>query len=158
MKQEHENLQIVNVCTGKHIEVERSRFLTPNAFIFLYENQVFLTFRRRQVSVWNFDGELVTNFEDHTLWHSDSNTSSMYITQHQDLIMSYCQQDSECTHGSINISWIDNGKSLCKITCGPDQGVEHRRALEGVTALYFNEERNEIYSGNRFGYVHVWSS
>ncbi len=158
VKQEHENLQIVDVRTGGHIEVERSNFLTPNAFIFLYENQVFLTFRQRHVSVWNFNGELVTNFEDHTLWHSDSNTSSIYITQHQDLIMSYCQQDSGCAHGSINISWIGSGKSLCKVTCGPDQGDDHLRALEDVTALYYNEERNEIYSGNRQGYVHVWSS
>lgn len=158
VKQEHENLQIVDVRTGDHIEVERSNFLTPNAFIFLYENQVFLTFRQRNISVWNFEGQLQTTFQDHVLWHSDSNTSSIYITHNQDLIMSYCQQDSACAHGSINISWIATGKSLCKVTCDADKGEEHLRALEDVTALYYNEERNEIYTGNRQGYVHVWSS
>jgi hypothetical protein len=108
--------------------------------------------------VWNFKGELVTTFEDHNLWHSDSHTNSIYITQHQDLIMSYCQLDNECDHGSINISWIANGKSLAKISCMPGQDQDHRSALEEVTALFYNEDRNEIYSGNRQGHVHVWSN
>ena len=28
--------------------------MTPTAFIFLYENQLFLTFKHRTVAVWNF--------------------------------------------------------------------------------------------------------
>lgn len=158
VKQENENLQIVDVCTGKNVEVERSHFLTPNAFIFLYESEHFLTFQQRAVSVWNFRGERVTVFEDHVLFHSDSNTSSIYITQRQDIIVSYCQQEGECGHGSINLSWIGTGKSLGKITCGPDHEVEHIRALEQVTALYYNEERNEIYSGTKDGRIHIWSN
>jgi hypothetical protein len=159
VKQEHENLQIVDVRTADVISVPRTHFHTPSAFIFLYENQLFLTFRQRQVSVWNFKGELVTTFEDHTLWYSDSHTNSIYITQHQDLIMSYCQLDNECDHGSINVSWITDGKRLAKISCMPNQDDQnHRRALEEVTALFYNEERNEIYSGNRQGKLHVWSS
>ncbi|KAG7990743.1 hypothetical protein I3843_02G039500 [Carya illinoinensis] len=31
-------------------------------------------------------------------------------------------------------------------------------ALEDITALFYDEERNEIYTGNRHGLVHVWSS
>lgn len=34
-----------------------------------YENNLFLTFRSRVVTVWNFKGEQVTTFEDHVLWH-----------------------------------------------------------------------------------------
>lgn len=158
VKQEHENLQIVDVCTGDTIEVDRSNMLTPNAFIFLYESELFLTFQQRQVCVWNFQGQRVTDFEDHVLFRSDSNTNSIYITQHQDVIVSYCQQQGDCQHGTINLSWIDNGKLLGKITCGPQQGQEHIRALEDVTSLYYNEEKNEIYSGNRDGLVHVWSN
>mgnify|MGYP000754146329 FL=1 len=65
--------------------------MTPSAFIFLYENQLFLTFRNRTVVVWNFRGELVTSFEDHLLWHPDCNTNNIYITSDQDLIISYCK-------------------------------------------------------------------
>lgn len=71
VKQDRENLQIVDVATGGVVEVVRSQFLTPNAFIFLYDTQMFITFRNRVVSAWNFLGELVTNFEDHELWFSD---------------------------------------------------------------------------------------
>jgi len=31
-------------------------------------------------------------------------------------------------------------------------------ALEDITALFYDEERNEIYTGNRRGLVHVWSN
>jgi hypothetical protein len=31
-------------------------------------------------------------------------------------------------------------------------------ALEDVTALYYNEERNEIYTGNKEGRIHIWSN
>ena len=83
VKQENENLQIVDVrppappslplpsrvdACGATLqvrdstkkEVKQTDFMTPSAFIFLYENQLFLTFRNRAVSVWNFRGELVT--------------------------------------------------------------------------------------------------
>jgi len=31
-------------------------------------------------------------------------------------------------------------------------------ALEDITALYYDEERYEIYTGNQHGLVHVWSN
>ncbi|XP_078437051.1 uncharacterized protein LOC144707693 isoform X2 [Wolffia australiana] len=93
VKQEDENLQILDVRDFQLIEVNKSEFMTPSAFIFLYENQLFLTFRNRTASVWNFRGELVTSFEDHLLWHPDCNTNNIYITSDQDLIISYCKAD-----------------------------------------------------------------
>ncbi|KAJ0247030.1 hypothetical protein HA466_0174800 [Hirschfeldia incana] len=183
VKQENENLQILDVRNAQQMEVSRAEFMTPSAFIFLYENQLFLTFRNRNVSVWNFRGELVTSFEDHLLWHPDCNTNNIYITSDQDLIISYCKADTEDqwiegNAGSINISNILTGKCLAKITSssGPPKEDEsgssssslgnnskQRRnavaeALEDITALFYDEERNEIYTGNRHGFVHVWSN
>eukprot|EP00172_Hildenbrandia_rubra_P004599 Plantae.Rhodophyta-Hildenbrandia_rubra.ctg9632.p1 GENE.Plantae.Rhodophyta-Hildenbrandia_rubra.ctg9632~~Plantae.Rhodophyta-Hildenbrandia_rubra.ctg9632.p1 ORF type:complete len:522 (-),score=72.47 Plantae.Rhodophyta-Hildenbrandia_rubra.ctg9632:249-1814(-) len=119
VKQENENLQIFDVHTAETTEVTRSRFLTPSAFIFLYDIDLFLTFRRREVSVWNYKGQLVTEFEDHVLWPIDPNINSIYITKDQDLIMSYCKQDGN-EFGSINVSWIKNGKLLAKVSCDPN--------------------------------------
>ncbi|KAL6541671.1 hypothetical protein OROGR_011157 [Orobanche gracilis] len=190
VKQENENLQIVDVRNTEITEVSRTEFMTPSAFIFLYENQLFLTFRNRTVAVWNFRGELVTSFEDHLLWHPDCNTNNIYITSDQDLIISYCKADSEEPlsdghAGSINISNILTGKCLAKISagnglprnecyCNLDCGgrnccsrKRHRpssicstvtEALEDITALFYDEDRNEIYTGNRHGLVHVWSN
>ncbi|KAB5552275.1 hypothetical protein DKX38_009586 [Salix brachista] len=153
-------------------EVSRTEFMTPSAFIFLYENQLFLTFRNRTVAVWNFRGELVTSFEDHLLWHPDCNTNNIYITSDQDLIISYCKVESddqwmEGNAGSINISNILTGKCLAKINatngspkdedCSSSTGNSKQscslmkstaaEALEDITALFYDEERNEIYTG-----------
>lgn len=178
VKQENENLQILDVRSAELMEVSRTEFMTPSAFIFLYENQLFLTFRNRTVSVWNFRGELVTSFEDHQLWHPDCNTNNIYITSDQDLIISYCKAESddqwiEGNVGSINISNILTGKCVAKINatnCGikaaecSSSGSHSSlmrssvaEALEDITALFYDEDRNEIYSGNRHGLVHVWS-
>ncbi|KAL9239898.1 hypothetical protein vseg_014174 [Gypsophila vaccaria] len=186
VKQENENLQIVDVRDSEITEVSKTDFMTPSAFIFLYENQLFLTFRNRTVAVWNFRGELVTSFEDHLLWHPDCNTNNIYITSDQDLIISYCKTDSddplpEVNAGSINISNILTGKCLAKIkpnkrasveddcSSSSDRGSKKRvrterirstpaEALEDITALFYDEARNEIYTGNRHGLVHVWSN
>jgi hypothetical protein len=116
VKQDNANLQIIDVRypSMPPKEVNKTHFLTPSAFIFLYENQLFLTFLGSKVSVWNFNGELVTEFEDHELWHQDCNTNNIYITGGQDLIISYCK-DGDKTNGSINVSNILNGKRLTKV-------------------------------------------
>ncbi|XP_068664273.1 uncharacterized protein [Aristolochia californica] len=178
VKQENENLQILDVRNSKVTEVSRIEFMTPSAFIFLYENHLFLTFRNRAVAVWNFRGELVTSFEDHMLWHPDCNTNNIYITSDQDLIISYCkaegtEDDGEgCGLGSINMSNILTGKCIAKI-CSSDPNLQIsprgrvgrswirssvREALEDVTALFYDEDRNEIYTGNKQGLIHVWSN
>ncbi|CAI5533863.1 unnamed protein product [Closterium sp. Naga37s-1] len=169
VKQENDNLHILDVRTRQETQVSRTEFMTPSAFIFLYENQLFLTFRNRAVAVWNFRGEMVTAFEDHELWYPDCNTNNIYITSDQDLIISYCKHHhlSHAPHvGSINISNILTGKLLAKISSDsePAQAKSKsvhstvKEALEDVTALFYDEDRNEIYTGNRSGFVHVWTN
>lgn len=116
----------MDVRSGSLIEVDHMDFMAPSAFIFLYENQLFLTFKQGTVAVWNFRGELVTrcaahasakplvrepfaltmsnglgvprSFEDHMLWHPECDTNNhMYITSEQDLIISYCRADKEAS-------------------------------------------------------------
>ncbi|KAI3694955.1 hypothetical protein L1987_77941 [Smallanthus sonchifolius] len=178
VKQDNENLQILDVRNAEVKEVGSTEFMTPSAFIFLYENQLFLTFRNQTVSVWNFRGELVTSFEDHVLSHPDCNTNNIYITSDQDLIVSFCKANNNHSTrtraGSINISNIWTGKCIAKINSSnaipskDEQGSSSNtkrvevnmveEALEDITALYFDEEHNEIYTGNNNGLVHVWSN
>ncbi|KAI7749314.1 hypothetical protein M8C21_023649 [Ambrosia artemisiifolia] len=185
VKQENENLQILDVRNSELIEVNKAEFRTPSAFIFLYENQLFLTFRDRTVAVWNFKGQLVTSFEDHLLWHPDCNTNNIHITRDQDVIISYCKSDSDpSTDGnaaSINVSNILTGKCLAKVTatnnlpvnecnCSNNNSVRCMcnsrgqipssvtEPLENITTLFYDENRNEIYTGNKLGLIHVWSN
>ena len=70
--------------------------------------------------------------------------------------------------GSINISNIIilTGKCLAKINASngsPKVDSSQMRstvakALEDITALFYDEERNEIYTGTRQGLIHVWSN
>lgn len=76
--------------------------------------------------------------------------------------------------GSINISNILTGKCLAKIKasnghlkeedCSSGLGNSKRsksavaEALEDITALFYDEDRNEVYTGNRHGLLHVWSN
>lgn len=76
--------------------------------------------------------------------------------------------------GSINMSEIMTGKCIAKITANdpalsvaPHRNDRSKRslgwstvpeALEDVTALFYDEDRNEIYTGNSHGLVHVWSN
>ena len=48
IKQEGESLQIVDVRTCSVTSVSPSEFSTPSAFIFLFELNLFLTFRQRE--------------------------------------------------------------------------------------------------------------
>jgi len=155
IKQQNVNLQIVDINNSSIIEVNQSIFGSPSAFIFLYENQLFLTFRDRNVAVWNFKGELVTKFEDHLLWNAEYNTNNIFITGHQDVIISYCKSAS-FHQGAIHVSDILTGECLAKISNNDRSGWYN--PLEDITALFYNEERNEIYTGNKDGFVRVWTN
>ena len=169
IKQENEDLQILDVRSGEVIRVPEQRFLTPSAFIFLYENHLFLTFRKNTVTVWNLSGEKVTSFEDHELWHPDCNTNTICRTAKQDLIVSFCRDPKSSADaprgGSVNVSSIFTGKCIAKIEPAPAgteaaamENPRHAKALEKVSAVFYNEDQNEIYTGNEKGHLHIWSA
>ena len=154
VKQEGEPLQIIDVHTHSLVSVATTDFLTPAAFIFLYDKQLFLTFRNRYVHVWNFRGEMVTAFDDHTLWHPDTNTNNIYITSTQDYIVSYCRRSDTDSGagGGVHISSILTGKCVARLADGAPLPE-----LQDVTSLFYNEERHELYIGNKQGILTVWA-
>nr|CAD1827369.1 unnamed protein product [Ananas comosus var. bracteatus] len=95
VKQENENLQIVDVRTSELIEVVDTEFFNPSALIFLYRKNLFMCFQGTKLEVWSFHGELFTSFEDHTLQHGIVNSNNIYITDDQEIIISYCKVGEE---------------------------------------------------------------
>jgi hypothetical protein len=96
VNQDNVNLQILDLQSSKLTAVvSRTEFMKPTIFILLYKKELFLTLKNRTISVWNFRGELVTSLEDHLLRHPDFNLNNNYITSDQNLIISYCRDDSE---------------------------------------------------------------
>jgi len=59
--------------------------------------------------------------------------------------------------GSLWIAHIPTGLCLGRIRAHRDS-FEERRALSDVTAVYYHEDRNEIYIGGRSGSVHRWAA
>ena len=168
MKQEDSPLKIVDLLTRSVVTVSDQNFRTPSAFIFLFENQTFLAFRGPEVTVWNFRGELVSRFQDHSLWFplpELDHTSVIYITQTQDVILSLCHGssdggESQSSHTqktpmprtvAIHVSHILSGECLAKIDW-------KSAGAASLTALHYNEERGHIITGNTQGMLQVWSN
>ena len=112
-------------------------------------------------------------FHDHYTFENQKSLESFiclatffYASKHNiiNAVLSYCFVFNAA--GSINISNILTGKCLAKINASngsPKVDSLQKRstvaeALEDITALFYDEERNEIYTGTRQGLIHVWSN
>ena len=62
--------------------------------------------------------------------------------------------------GTVNISSIFTGKCLAKIapTGFVDQSSKRNKALSGICAVFYNEDHNEVYTGNEQGHLHIWGA
>lgn len=83
------------VRTSELIEVVDTEFFNPSALIFLYRKNLFMCFQGTKLEVWSFHGELFTSFEDNTLQHGIVNSNNIYITDDQEIIISYCKVGEE---------------------------------------------------------------
>ena len=174
MKQSGEDLEIFDIRTDCSVTVPGTDFVAPSAFIFLHNNQLFLTFKGREISVWNFRGEQVTTFADHRLMIPNCNTNNIYINTTQDILLSYCTRNLASEddmngqlHGSINVSDILTGASLAKVVPSKEEVAEGNESvrikrrtdiLDHVSSLYFNEVDHEIYTGGMDGSIYIWSN
>jgi hypothetical protein len=62
LKQAGENLHIHDVRTSTTLEVIGTEDLAPSAFIFLNDKQRFLTIKGRDINLWDFNGNVVTEY------------------------------------------------------------------------------------------------
>ena len=75
----------------------------------------------------------------------------------QDYIISYCRStdgESGAAAGTINVSHILTGRCVAKITGDTAKG---KNALHDVTSIFYNEDRNELYVGNRQGMLSIFA-
>ena len=85
----------MKVRSSELIEISATKFVNPQALVVLYGRNLFLISRNRTATVWNFQGELVTSFEDHLLWHDNVwSANDIYITKDEGRIISYCKSEA----------------------------------------------------------------
>ncbi|XP_020269800.1 uncharacterized protein LOC109845026 isoform X1 [Asparagus officinalis] len=175
IKQEEENLQILDVFeqvrTLEIVDANHNRFIDD--ICLLHGRQIFLTFSGRKVNVWNCEGKLITEFEDHDLWYPKNNFNKYYVSSDGDVIISYCMPKGDL-RPAVHFSSIHTGKRIAKVTAsnprldidptGSDDGnytfIQSlmAEALENVTAIFYDEEQDILYTGNNKGLVHAWHS
>ncbi|KAM0952480.1 putative transcription factor WD40-like family [Dioscorea sansibarensis] len=178
VKQDNENLQIlddgVHDTFGIHLPVREPSFLT-------FRNRTVAVWNFGGELVTSFEDHLLWHPDCNTnniYITSDQDLIISYCKAEQACEQGQGQEGTMATAtpvGSINMSNIMTGKCIAKI-CADDPQLQMnprttfnagqrstihstiREALEDVTALFYDEERNEIYTGNKHGLVHVWSN
>jgi hypothetical protein len=90
VKQKKAPLQMVDVAQQMRCkEISEQQFPAPAAFIFLYENALFLTFARREIAVWNFEGQRIAYFEQHFNW-SEPQREHMFAPGAREHVSYHC--------------------------------------------------------------------
>ena len=117
-------MQIINLNTDEVFVLKD--FVAPDGFIFLEKIRHFLIFRGHIVSLYNFHGECVSSFEDHVIWFPDAHMNNVFISNAQDVMISYCRNTDEgfmpC---SINVSDIRTGQLLAKVAAPATTHLRH---------------------------------
>lgn len=193
VKQEEENLHIVDMIrdgrsndlsgspqhgvrilrSAGHVEIPETRCIPASSFIFLNASRCFLIFRNHSVEVWNFNGEHLRTFDDRLMWFRDTNNNNISVTNDQDKLISFRNNDSMVNilsreedsldfnpansnpGGALFVNDILTGKSLVRIETKGDP--VRAQALRDVTHIYYNEFFNELFTGTPEGVVHLWT-
>jgi hypothetical protein len=69
IKYRDQPLEIYDVLTNKIRRVPN--FETPEAFIFVYEKELFLSLKDGKVSLYSINGDIVSNFQGQTMYSQE---------------------------------------------------------------------------------------
>ena len=59
-------MQIIDILSKKAIEVKN--FETPEAFIFIYEKEVFLSLKDGHIILYSINGDMLSNFDNQSVY------------------------------------------------------------------------------------------
>eukprot|EP00026_Physarum_polycephalum_P013956 Phypoly_transcript_14417.p1 GENE.Phypoly_transcript_14417~~Phypoly_transcript_14417.p1 ORF type:complete len:149 (+),score=22.97 Phypoly_transcript_14417:328-774(+) len=139
IKQEGRRLQILNFITGNTTTVRLTKNLIAERIISLTERQMFFGLSSEGLIGWNYEGEQVLRVA--TEFNLLNNTK-MFISSTQNIII---MTNEGCTYG------LD----LHTGACVPIIRQGEREAK--ITAVAYDEEKNELFCGDELGGVCVWS-
>lgn len=151
VKQQGSPLLLLDIAAGETRLVPG--FQAPLAFIYTDTNAQFLCFHDRCVEIWNFSGELLATISECSAPSSLGFASSIYLTTHQDLMFSY-RAPGGAAPACIAVHDCVRGGRLGSICAGrPGEAG----ALDDLTALFCDEARQEVITGDAAGRVRLWS-
>ena len=147
-------LKIFNSWSNTKTEVQG--FEAPEAFIFLYEKEKFLTLKEGRIEIWTSDGELLTNFAGQSLCSkidlsADSTDANYIVSVSQSKRYLFAYQSVKQQH-LINVIDIQKESLVASIRCNRSAGTKK------ITSLFFCERSNTLYVGNQDGEVELYAA
>lgn len=154
LKQEEHSLRIFDVITEKVTRVDRSRFRTPEAFIFLYDQRTLLTFRDGRAETWSFDGDTLLRCENRAVCYSnDCQQGGVCVSSNQKALVSY-SRDETCDQGSIDVVMLRRGRVTKTASARLPVAAQFE---EPPATLFYDETRHEVIGGFESGLLCVFS-
>ena len=100
VKYKDKPLQIKYALEDKEIMV--SEFKTPDAFVFIYEREIFLTLNDGKIVLYNSEGKMVSNFNDYKVYSKEmtninndmerSNLNKFYLSESKSKIFTVVKE------------------------------------------------------------------
>jgi len=138
VKEENKRLQINNLSTGKITEVRLTKNIPKERILSLSARQMFVGFASVGMVGWNYEGNIILRVE------TDFNllNSKLFFS---------CSQNVAIINHEGSTYGLD-------LHAGTITQIIHKKKQElKITAVAYDEDRNELFCGDELGGVRVWS-
>jgi len=150
-KYHHSILQLI---TDAIVNVTQTRNIASSSFVFLFETHLLVALQTHVATIWNFNGDIISRVNEN--WYFVNTVP--FTTSKQEIIMVFGDGkyhqilNMMISHslGCVNILDIFKGKLIVKLN--------KSEYLQDTSVLHFNDETNELYSGNMYGKLFCWSN
>jgi len=157
-KQLNESLHILNLLTLSHVKVQ---FQTPQAFLFLPQQMLFIAIKGGVMDTWSFEGKQLASISTH------SPLLASVPLQHPIKVATCAKQQMAilASKPRVVLGSLDPNRTLpadllfYELRSG--RCIEEARSnspLPGVTTVHYDEETHEVYTGHLSGLVMKWAN
>ena len=158
-KQARASLNILNLLTLTQVKVEQ--FVTPQAFLFLPQQMLFIAIKDRVMDTWSFQGQRLATI---------SINSPLLVNvplQHPIKVATCAKQrvailacSPRTVLGSLDVNRSAVADLLfCDVRSGARvKEVRSATSVPEITTVHYDEETHEIYTGHSTGVVTRWAN
>lgn len=152
------NSNLFDMKTSK-VKRLKSDKLKRAQFRCLPSNNLLLSWEHGTYSIWELDTKKDTDELQLLCQGLYTGYSSMLFIHHDSVVISYYRPKDGSATGSISIMHIWTGHLMAKIT-GDIPGPESNKFLQilDISTMYYDEEKEELYTGTVDGGFQIWSS
>ena len=158
LKQYGEPLNIVNLLNQRVIQIPG--FLSPQNFIFLHEQGLFLALRSCVIEVWNFNGKLIKIYNAPVVSGSSGFIPSrLFISRSQDfLLLSWSERTRSLNRNTLASVQKSVIKAFKLVDGEIIKEIKNEDILENLTTVTYDEHFGIVLSGHADGAITWWNN